>query len=297
MTARRIAIIGGSGQLGTALRAAFADREVVAPGHQEVPLESGAALAHLLEHTRPDVLINCSAFHHVETCEREPERAFAINALAVDAAAQACASRSLPFVTVSTDFVFDGVRRRPYREDDATNPLNAYGASKVAGESLTRRHGGPHLIVRTSAVFGTIGTSSKGYTLLEKVLAQAERSEPTEMVADMVFSPSYAPDVARAIRDLIDAQAYGTHHVTNEGACSWYEFVRTAFEKAGLRDAELVPVADADRRSLARRPMFSPLENTTFAPAGIAPLPPWQDALDAFLAVRAARRSRVPTAG
>nr|MDQ6944629.1 dTDP-4-dehydrorhamnose reductase [Candidatus Eremiobacteraeota bacterium] len=239
-------------------------------------------------------LINCAAFHHVDTCEREPERAFAVNALAVDSVAAECASRGIVFVTMSTDYVFDGTLGRAYREDDAVNPLTAYGASKAAGEFLTRRHGSQHLIVRTSGVFGTTGTSSKGYTLIEKVLRQAERGEPTRMVADMVFSPSYAPHVARAVRDLVDAEAFGTHHVTNAGACSWHEFVRTAFAKSGLAAAPLEPVANAALNNRTRRPMYSPLENTTFAAAGIAPLPPWPDALDEFLAARRVRLSTTP---
>jgi dTDP-4-dehydrorhamnose reductase len=292
VSARRVALAGGSGQLGTALRGVLADRDVVAPAHAELPFEDREALTRLLDRERPDVLINCTAFHHVDTCEREPERAFAVNALAVDAAAQACAARGIAFVTVSTDYVFDGTLGRAYREQDAVNPLTAYGASKAAGEALTRRHGERHLIVRTSGVFGTTGTSSKGYTLIEKVLRQAERGEPTRMVADMTFSPSYAPHVARAIRDLIDAEAYGTHHVTNAGACSWYEFVRRAFAKAGLAGAPLEPVAYAALGNPTRRPLHSPLENTTFARAGIAPLPPWSEALDEFLSARTARLSR-----
>ena len=109
------------------------------------------------------------------------------------------------------------------------------------------------------------------------------------MVADMIFSPSYAPHVARAVRDIVDAEAFGTHHVANAGACSWYEFVRTAFAKAGLADAPLEPVTSASMNNPTRRPMRSPLENTTFAHAGIAPLPPWETALDDFLAARRAR--------
>ncbi|MBV8748188.1 MAG: sugar nucleotide-binding protein, partial [Candidatus Eremiobacteraeota bacterium] len=93
MSVERIVLVGGSGQLGTALREAFAGREVVAPSHAEVPFEDSAALAQLLDRVRPGVLINCSAFHNVDVCEREPERAFAVNALAVDRAAQACAAR------------------------------------------------------------------------------------------------------------------------------------------------------------------------------------------------------------
>jgi dTDP-4-dehydrorhamnose reductase len=286
VSAGRIAIVGGSGQLGSALRETFVGRELSAPPHAELALEDTNAVTRFLDEVKPDVLINCSAFHHVDTCEREPERAFAINALAVDRTAEACGARGVAFATVSTDYVFDGKLGRAYREDDAVNPLTAYGASKAAGECLTRRHGGQYYIVRTSGVFGTTGTSNKGYTLIEKVLQQAERGEPTRMVADMVFSPSYAPHVARAIRDLVDAEAFGTHHVTNAGACSWYAFVAEAFEKAGLGGAPLEPI---DYRSLANptlRPMYSPLENTTFGRAGVAPLPPWEAALDEFLAAR-----------
>lgn len=289
MSAARIALIGASGQLGTALLEAFAGREIAAPPHAEVPFEDRDALARFLDERRPEVLVNCAAFHHVDTCEREPERAFAINALAVDRGAELCAERGIAFATVSTDYIFDGTLGRPYREDDAANPRTAYGTSKLAGELLTRRHGSRHYIFRASGVFGTIGTSNKGYTLIEKVLQQAERGEPTRMVADMVFSPSYAPHVARAMRDAIDAECFGTHHVTNAGSCSWYEFVREAFGKAGLRDAPLEPIAYASLGNRTQRPMNSPLVNTTFAARGIAPLPSWQDALDAFLAARRAR--------
>jgi dTDP-4-dehydrorhamnose reductase len=289
VSVRRVAIVGASGQLGSALVDIFADRELIAPPHAEVALEDRDAVARLLDDARLDVLVNCAAFHHVDTCEREPERAFAINALAVDAAAAACAARGVAFATISTDYVFDGTLGRAYREDDAPNPRTAYGASKLAGELLVRRHGTSHYIVRTSGVFGTAGTSNKGYTLIEKVLQQAERGEPTRMVADMVFSPSYAPHVARAIRDVLDAQAFGTHHIVNAGACSWYDFVRVAFAKAGLADVPLDPITYASFGNPTQRPMYSPLENTTFTTAGIASLPPWQDALDEFLTARWAR--------
>lgn len=293
MSANRIAIVGGSGQLGSALREAFAGRTVVAPSHAELAFEDAGAVARLLDDGRPDVLINCAAFHHVDTCEREPDRAFAINALAVDRAAAACAVRGIAFATISTDYVFDGTLGRAYVEYDAVSPLTAYGASKAAGEFLVRRHGARHYVLRTSGVFGTVGTSSKGYTLIDKVLGQAERGEPTRMVADMVFSPSYAPHVARAARDLIDAQAFGTHHVTNGGACSWYEFIRAAFERSGLSSAPLEAVSYAQLNNPTRRPMYSPLRNTTFEEFGVTPLPDWSDALDAFLAQRRARMSAV----
>jgi dTDP-4-dehydrorhamnose reductase len=284
---KRVLLVGGSGQLGTALRAALADDEIVAPSHAQFDVVTGDARELLAAHPY-DVAINCTAFHNVDVCEREPGPAFAANAIAVDRLAAATAARGAAFVTVSTDYVFAGDLGRPYREDDTPNPRTAYGVSKLAGEILARRHGPRHIIVRTSGLFGTVGTSNKGYTLIDKVLGQAERGEPTRMVADMTFSPSYAPDVARAIRDLIAAEAYGTHHVTNAGACTWFEFVRAAFAKAGFAGAPLEPVAYASFGNPTPRPMYSALENTTFARRGIAPLPAWEAALDAYVANRRA---------
>jgi dTDP-4-dehydrorhamnose reductase len=282
---KRILLIGGSGQLGTALRAEFAGDDVSAPPHAAFDLVADDPAA-LLDGAAYDLAVNCAAFHNVDVCEREPERAFAANAVAVDRFARACAAREVAFMTLSTDYVFDGTATRPYREADAPGPRTAYGTSKLAGEFLARRSGRKHYIVRTSGLFGTVGTSAKGYTLIDKVLAQAERGEPTRMVADMTFSPSYAPHVARAIRALVDAQAYGTHHVTNAGACTWFVFVRTAFAKAGLTDAPLEPITYASFGNPVQRPMYSPLENTTFAALGIPALPDWERALDEFLAAR-----------
>jgi dTDP-4-dehydrorhamnose reductase len=286
---RRILIVGGAGQLGTALRAVLADRTVIAPAHSELDIEDAAALAAVLDRERPDALINCSAFHNVDQCEREPQRAFAVNAVAVDAAARLCAQRDIAFLTVSTDYVFDGTSERAYREDDEAQPRTAYGVSKLAGELLARRHGPRCIIVRTSGVFGDTGSSSKGYTLIDKVLAQAERGEPTRMVADMTFSPSYAPDVAAAIVALLDAQAYGTHHLTNGGACSWFAFVQRAFAQAGLGSATLEAATYASMGNPTQRPLHSPLVNTTLANHGIAPLRSWEDAQDEYLARRRAR--------
>ena len=282
---KRIVLLGGSGQIGTALQSALAAHDVTAPPHAAFDVVTGDAAALLARHPC-DVLINCTAFHNVDVCEREPAPAFATNAIAVDRLAAAAAAAGAAFMTFSTDYVFAGDRGRAYREDDVPNPRTAYGTSKLAGEILMRRHGPRHTIVRTSAVFGTVGTSNKGYTLIDKVLAQAERGEPTRMVADMTFSPSYAPHVAQTVRRLIDAEAFGTHHVTNAGACTWFEFVRTAFAKAGLADAPLEPISYASFGNPTQRPMYSPLENTTFARLGIPALNAWDVALDEYLAAR-----------
>jgi dTDP-4-dehydrorhamnose reductase len=286
---KRILLLGGSGQLGTAIRAESSD-VIVSPAHTDFDLVTGDA-AELIANSGAEVVINCAAFHNVDRCEREPQMAFSVNALAVDRLAAASEALGAAFVTISTDYVFRGDTNRPYREADMPSPLTIYGISKLAGEMLALRRSPRAMVVRTSGVFGTTGTSTKGYTLIEKVLGQAERGEPTRMVADVTFSPSYAPHVARAILKLIDHQASGIHHVTNGGACTWYDYVRTAYQKAGLGNADLIATSYADLANATPRPMYSPLENTTFATLAIEPMPPWEAALDEFLVARTIRRT------
>jgi dTDP-4-dehydrorhamnose reductase len=280
--ARRVLVIGASGQLGSALVEAYADRTVLAPPHSELAVEDAASVGAFLDRHRPELVFNCAAFHDVERCEREPEVAFAINAIAVDRLAGACAAREIAFATVSTDYVFDGAAQRPYRAEDAPAPLNAYGASKAAGELLARRHGGRSIVFRTSGVYGPAGVSAKGPILLERLRAQALRGEPVRVVDDVVFSPSYAPHVAHVMREMIDAGASGIQHAAGGGACSWYEFIRYGFARLGLDGVE--PTASSG--SGVRRPAYSALESSA-ARFGVAPAPPWQAGLDAYVARRA----------
>jgi dTDP-4-dehydrorhamnose reductase len=285
-----IALIGGSGQLGAALAEVWADREVAAPGRADLDFLDRAALGAFLDRVRPSVLVNCSAFHNVDACERTPAPAFAANAFAVDGAAEACAQRGIIFVTVSTDYVFDGRAGRPYDETDAPNPLSAYGTSKLTGELLVRRHGPRHLIVRTAGVYGKSGTSNKGYTFIERVLQQAEGGEPLRIVDNMTFSPSYAPHIAPVIAGLIDRQAFGTHHVTGAGHTTWYAFAKAAFDALDLRP-DLTPVSYDALGAGTKRPLFSALRSVTVPAAGVSEAPAWEAGLAAYLQERARRRT------
>ncbi len=290
MSAESIAILGASGQLGAALVDAYGERILLTPAHRELDIEDAPALAAFLAVHRPAVLINCTAFHNVDECERVPERAFAVNALAVDRAAKLCAAADVAFATISTDYVFDGTLGRAYTEADAPNPLSAYGVSKLAGELLVRRHGPAHFIFRLSGVYSASGTSNKGYTFIERVLQQAERGEPLRIVRNMTFSPTYAPHAARVIRDAVDARAYGTHHVTNAGATTWYDFAAAACAQAGLTPTVEALSYDTYGSSV-KRPLYSALASTTLAPLGIDPPPRWETGLDEFLRGRAARQT------
>lgn len=283
-------IIGANGQLGSALAEAFAGRDLLTPSHAECDVLDHAAMRTYLQTYRPDVVINCSAFHNVEQCEKTPGPAFLLNALAVDAMAQTCAEIGALFATISTDYVFAGDGARPYDERDAPNPLSAYGASKLAGELLVRRHGPRHVIFRTSGIYAKSGMSNKGYTFIERVLQQAERGEPVRVVDNMTFSPSYAPHVARVMRDAIDAQVLGIQHVTNAGSTTWYDFARYAFERSGLAP-DFAPIRYDAYGSAVKRPLFSPLVSARLPEAGIEIAPPWQAGVDAFLLERTRRQA------
>jgi len=193
---------------------------------------------------------------------------------------------------MSTDYVFDGTLGRAYTESDSPNPISAYGISKLAGELLVRRHGPRFFIFRLSGVYSALGTSNKGYTFIERVLQQAERGEPVRIVRNMTFSPTYAPHAARAIRDAIDAHAFGLHHVTNAGSTTWYDFAAAAFARVGLTP-DVEALAYDHYGSRVRRPLYSALVSTTLPAAGVAAPPPWEVGLDAFLSGRLARRRAV----
>ncbi len=284
----RPVVLGGRGQLGTDLLAVLHDRDPIAPERSEADLEDHDSLVAMLERRRPSIVINAAAYTNVDRSEVEPEKAFAINALGVDALAQACARAGVALAHVSTDYVFSGQSARPYAEHDEPRPINVYGISKLAGELLARRHGERWFIFRTSGLYGLAGSSGKGYTFIDKVLAQAEQGKPVRVVDDMTFSPSYSMHVAQAMRRIIESGRFGLYHVTNAGACTWFEFAREAFAIVGL-EPDFAPIKTSDFPSRVSRPMYSALAHEAIAREGFEDLPGWRAGLRDYLAGR--RRS------
>lgn len=288
----RIVVIGASGQLGSDLMSAFADLSPVGVDHKLVDIEVPAAISKMLVRYRPDLVINTAAFHNVELCETRPDRAFAVNALAVDGLAAQCAAAGVALLHVSTDYVFDGAATRPYPEDAAPNPLSAYAISKYAGELLVQRHLSEAYVVRTSGLYGVRGSSTKGYTFIDRILTQAVDGKPIRVVTDITFSPSYTRHVARTIRHIVERGRYGTYHVTNSGYCTWHEFAVEILKQAGF-DVPVAPTTSAEFPTLARRPAFSALAHDALAALDIPPVPSWQEGVGAYLAER---RGMVPVA-
>lgn len=285
--AMKILLIGANGQLGSDLVKAMADQELIPLTHADIEVtDEGQVQAALARH-RPDVVINTAAFHQVDLCEGEVERAFRVNACAPRLLALACREHDAVLVHISTDYVFggDATRRTPYVETDCPAPLNVYGLSKLAGEHFIRYLWPRHFIVRTSGLYGLAGSSGKGGNFVEGRLKQAREGRPIRMVADQVLTPTYTLDLARAIRRLVETDHYGLYHITNAGQCSWYEFTARILELSGLQ-AELTPQTTAESGAAARRPAYSVLENAALQAIGLDEMRPWQEALAEYLQAR-----------
>ncbi len=282
----KIVIVGAGGQLGSDLVDALAEHAPVAASRTLFDIERPSAIAKLLAQYEPELVINTAAFHNVELCETRPDRAMAVNGLAVDALAMQCASAGAAFAHVSTDYVFDGETDRPYRETDAANPINAYGISKLAGELFVRRSAAKHFVFRTSGLYGVRGSSTKGYTFIERMLEGAAAGKPLRVVDDVTFSPSYTRHVARAIANVVTTDAYGTYHVTNAGSCTWFDFASEIFRQAGL-EPELSRTTQAAFPSLVRRPRYSALAHAALDALGLAAgMPSWRDGIRDYLIER-----------
>jgi dTDP-4-dehydrorhamnose reductase len=280
---KRVLLIGGTGQLGTQIRRRWEDCEVVAPSRDELALEDALKLRSALNDLRPDVLLNAAAFADVDRCEREPERAFAVNAVAVGGAAEIAHEHGAIFVTISTDYVFDGSSTLPYDERDAPHPLSVYGASKLAGEYLVGRLHSRAFVVRTCGLYGP--TTARGRTaFIERLLAQGSREQPIRVVADVVASPTFAGHLADALRRLIESESYGLYHAADVGPVSWYEFAAEAIRQTGAAVA-IEPIAAEQWKAPAVRPRFSALQNANLARLGIG-MPSWRDGIAAYLALR-----------
>lgn len=280
---RKVCIIGKSGQLGGALfsLALVHGYEPLAPDHKTLDITDSISVRRCLEAWRPDVVMNTAAFQRLADCESDPVSALRLNTAAVHSLATLCFELGIALVTISTDYVFDGTKGSPYREDDTPRPLQMYGISKLAGEyAALAAHPTGAWVVRTSALYGgEKGSPSKGnfvLTMRDKLL----RGERVEVTSDLITSPTYAEHAAQAIFQLIQASSSGLYHLAGEGAASWYDFaceIQRVFSLPGL----LVPVAAKEKAGEGRRPRYTALENTKAHALGIS-LPPWQEGVRAY---------------
>lgn len=286
----RVAIIGARGQLGTDLVKVMADWSVIPLAHEDVDVCDAKAARQVLERVEPDVVVNTAAYNRVDECEEEVEKAFAVNAFAVRNVAEVCADLGALLVHISTNYVFDGLKREPYSEGDLPNPVNVYGLSKLAGEYFARNYCKRHLVIRTSGLYGVAGSRAKGGNFVEAMIRLAAEGKIIRVVDDQFITPTYTRDLALKIRELIEDRMCGLYHVTNSGYCSWHSFAERIFSLVGL-NVQLLPISSADLRAKARRPGWSVLGSEALRRAGLGELRSWDEALVEYLQERSGQRN------
>jgi dTDP-4-dehydrorhamnose reductase len=280
-----IHIVGGKGMLGHALadQLTARGRRFLTPDLPEIDITAPQSLNRYFAEHKPTLIVNCAAHTKVDQCEQEKEKADAINGYAVGHLASLCKSSGAVLVHISTDFVFDGSQRRPYRVDDVPNPLSAYGKSKLLGEIELQKHPPARwLIVRTAWLYGRHGPNFP-----RTMVQAAQAGKPLTVVNDQSGSPTYTADLAGAILDLVDSGANGIFHGTNSGQTTWFDFAKAALEEFGL-PTDIASISSAEwaqkRPTAAVRPSYSVLDLQPLERKIGRQMRPWREGLKDYRA-------------
>jgi dTDP-4-dehydrorhamnose reductase len=271
----RILVLGAGGMLGRDV-VRLAGDDALGLGHADCDVTDAESVRAAVADAGPEVVVNCAAWTDVDGAEEQPEEALLVNERGAGNAAKAAATAGAGVVYVSSDYVFDGSKREPYVESDSTGPLSSYGRSKLAGEHATAAANERHFVVRSSWLFGEHGKN------FVATMLGVERDE-LRVVDDQVGCPTYTPHLAEGILRLVRGEEYGIHHMAGGGQCSWYEFARAIFERAGI-EKRIEPCTTEEFPRPAPRPAWSVLRSER---PGAIELPAWQEGLDSYLAVRA----------
>ena len=280
-------VFGAAGQLGVELVRELNARgyEVKAWDRGQVDITDAAAVESAVALHEPEVVFNSAAYNQVDVAEEEPQAALVVNGLAVRNVALACRQNDARLVHFSTDYVFDGLAGRPYTEEDPTRPLGAYAVSKLVGELYAQAYLDRALVVRTSGVFGPGGLSTARGNFVELMLRMAGSGNPIRVVEDHVASPTFAPWLAARTVDLVSRKLGGVFHIGGGTPISWFEYARMIFEVAGVHPV-LQATSEREYRTAARRPRYSALSNGKMERAGVEPMPPLRQAVEAYFAAR-----------
>jgi dTDP-4-dehydrorhamnose reductase len=278
----RVLVTGARGLLGAAIAREFA------PGHEVLTLDRGAldvtdagSVERVVSAARPDLLVNCAAFNNVDGAEDAPQTALEVNAFAVLALARAAAGVGAALVHFSSDFVFDGESDTPYTETDRANPQGAYAASKLLGDWFALETAGAY-VLRVESLFGPPAEGGSRRGSLGTIVDRIRSGEEVPVFVDRTVSPSHTPDIARAVRTLVETGAApGLYHCVNTGYATWATIAETIAEMLDL-PLRMRRMTQASAGLRARRPRYCALSNEKLRAAGVE-MPDWQTALTQFL--------------
>jgi dTDP-4-dehydrorhamnose reductase len=281
-----IAVIGSGGRLGAALLRKYRDKyDVAGFDHAQLDLSNLDQVRERLRATDFEVLINAAAFTNVDLCETQRDRAFLINAEAPGVLAKICAEKNAKLIHFSTDYVFDGEKREPYKEEDEPKPISVYGASKLAGEKVVLANDSRHLVIRVSWVFGPDRPS-----FVDGIIKRAQENEEVDAIADKFSTPTYTIDIAATLAQFFDRNVEGgLLHFANAGECTWQEYGQWALDRCleaglSLKAKTLGAYKLKDMSNwVARRPIYSVLSTAKYAKlTDLAPRT-WRDAVTDYI--------------
>lgn len=279
---RRILVIGAKGMLGRdlveVLRSSLRSDELFGWDIDEIDITEENETATKIESLQPKMVINVAAYTDVDGCELHEEKAFAINAEGmrhVALGAKRCGAKA---VYLSTDYIFDGKKGKPYLEDDPPHPMNVYGRSKLKGEQYVQELVKDALVVRTQWLYGKYGNN-----FVASILRQAREKEVLSVVNDQIGSPTYTVDLSKAISLLIQREARGIFHVANSNLCTWYDYAQRILTLSGIKGVKVLPISSKELNRPAPRPSYSALDTQKLKREAGMTLRPWFEALEDYL--------------
>ena len=284
----RVLVTGAGGLVGRAVleHCSKSGDEVLSYDHRNLDITDREIVRQTIVRSEPDVVINCAAWTDVDGCESNRDKAFAVNAAGPENLANACREAGCVFVTISTDYVFDGKKPGFYTQDDEPNPESVYAASKLDGERRSSRSYDRSIIVRTGYIFGPGGKN-----FLSNVVERVRNGTRLKAIRDMYGTPTYAKDLAERLRELAVTGKPGIYHVVNSGpGVSFEEFTRKAIELVGNPNAEVETVSAETLNRPAKRPRNSRLRCLLTGAIGLPDLRNWDEALDDFVAVELSQK-------
>ena len=274
----KVLVTGVNGQLGYDVVKVLNARNIECKGVDmaDFDITDSVATEEYIQNYCPDAVVHCAAYTAVDRAEDDPDTCYKVNVVGSENIAKACKSIDAKMLYVSTDYVYGGSGTEPFETTDATDPKSVYGKTKLGGEEAVRRNLDKYFIVRTSWVFGINGNN-----FVKTMLRLGAEREMLTVVDDQIGSPTYTPDLARLICDLIVTDKYGIYHGTNENYCSWAEFAAEIMKKGG-RKCVIKPIPSSEYPAKAERPLNSRLSKKCLDDAEIERLPSWQNALERF---------------
>lgn len=275
----RVLVTGVKGQLGHDVMNELARRgyQGIGVDVDEMDITDAAAVEKVITEEKPDKIVHCAAYTAVDAAEDQVELCRKVNAQGTRNIAAICKKMDIPMLYLSTDYVFDGEGERAWEPDDERHPLNVYGQTKYEGELAIEELLEKYFIVRIAWVFGI-----NGKNFIKTMLKLGETHDTLTVVNDQIGSPTYTYDLSRLLVDMIETEAYGRYHATNEGLCTWYEFAKEIFAQAGM-NVKVLPVTSDEYPAKAKRPHNSRMNKDKLEEKGFKRLPTWQDALGRYL--------------